>query len=118
MRISDWSSEVCSSDLFVGHILEQRLQRDLVITVEREMLRDLALADRLVGRRNEVEDLLAAGQAGRNIRAFFHCPADISAPAGFTKRRSAEHRSEIQSLMRITHAVSCVKKKKQNQNHK
>ena len=71
---------------FVGHILEQRLQRDLVITVEREMLRDLALADRLVGRRNEVEDLLAAGQAGRNIRAFFHCPADISAPAGFTKR--------------------------------
>src|SRR3546814_2995351 len=82
VRMRGWSSEVCSSDLVVGHILEQRLQLDLVSTVEREMLRDLALADRLVGLRNEVEDLLAAGQAGRNIRAFFHCPADISAQIG------------------------------------
>src|SRR3546814_15835946 len=54
---------------FVGHILEQRLQRDLVITVEREMLRDLAL-------------------------------------------RSEEHTSELQSLMRISYAVFCLKKKK------
>ncbi len=70
----------------VGHIPEQRLQRDLVIAVEREMLRDLAFADGLVGRRNEVEDLLTGRQAGGYIRTFFHWSKAISAPGAFTKR--------------------------------
>ena len=49
---------------FVGHVLEQRLELDLVLTRESEGARDLSLARRLVGCRDEVEDLLAAGQSG------------------------------------------------------
>ncbi len=48
----------------VGHVLEQSLEQDLVLPRQAEGPRDLALAGRLVGRRDEVEDLLAAGQAG------------------------------------------------------
>src|SRR3546814_1303022 len=38
-------------------------------------------------------------------------------PAGQDARRSEEHTSELQSLMRISYAVFCLKKKKQNTNH-
>src|SRR3546814_1575573 len=34
-----------------------------------------------------------------------------------TQRRSEEHTSELQSLMRISYAVFCLKKKKQNTQH-
>jgi hypothetical protein len=47
----------------VGHILEQALEVDLVLPRQPERPRDLALASRLVGRGDEVEDLLAGGQA-------------------------------------------------------
>src|SRR6186713_1486550 len=43
----------------IGHVLEQRLQHDLVMAAEAEGARDLALACRLAGLLNEVEDLLA-----------------------------------------------------------
>src|SRR3546814_9838858 len=36
---------------------------------------------------------------------------------GFGARRSEEHTSELQSLMRISYAVFCLKKKKQSINH-
>ena len=48
----------------VGHVLEQALERDLVLPRQPERPRNLALARRLVGRGDEVEDLLAAGKAG------------------------------------------------------
>src|SRR3546814_10057054 len=49
-------------------------------------------------------------------RAFHHDVAGISASAGAQHRhRSEEHTSELQSLMRISYAVFCLKKKK---NHK
>ena len=44
----------------VGHVVEQPLQVDLVLPRQAERPRDLALARRLVGRGDEVEDLLAA----------------------------------------------------------
>src|SRR3546814_2838553 len=37
-----------------------------------------------------------------------------SSPAGAARRRSEEHTSELQSLMRISYAVFCLKKKKKN----
>src|SRR3546814_3807485 len=37
--------------------------------------------------------------------------------AGFAKGRSEEHMSELQSLMRISYAVFCLKKKKHKQKH-
>src|SRR3546814_10792263 len=38
-------------------------------------------------------------------------------PLLYTQYRSEEHTSELQSLMRISYAVFCLKKKKKNQNH-
>src|SRR6476469_1122690 len=49
---------------FVGHVLEQALEIDLVLARKPECPGNLALARRLVGRSDEVEDLLAAGQSG------------------------------------------------------
>jgi hypothetical protein len=51
----------------VGHVLEQALQVDLVLAGQPERARDLALAGRLVGRSDEVEDLLAAGETGGSL---------------------------------------------------
>ena len=48
----------------VAHVAEQGLQRDLVVALEAERPGDLALARGLVARLDEVEDLLAGGQAG------------------------------------------------------
>src|SRR3546814_5436284 len=41
-----------------------------------------------------------------------------SGPLASDDRRSEEHTSELQSLMRISYAVFCLKKKKKNQNQK
>src|SRR3546814_4591881 len=100
MRISDWSSDVCSSDLLLERA-RQPLQRRhprpphigsvlvLVITVGRRLGR-LGL-----GAQHRLDALalaLAAGSAGDG--------------------RSEEHTSELQSLMRISYAGFCLKKKK------
>src|SRR3546814_4405316 len=49
---------------------------------------------------------------GRNL----YDPATVAA-AGFHYQRSEEHTSELQSLMRISYAVFCLKKKKKNSEH-
>jgi hypothetical protein len=58
---------------FIAHVLEQALQRDLVLALEAERLGDLALARGLVGRLDEVEDLLAGGQVAL-LCASSACP--------------------------------------------
>src|SRR3546814_6088820 len=80
MRISDWSSDVCSSDLgSAGRAPQRRLNR-------------------------------AAGQSVRRYPNGIPSHALSSACAGTS--RSEEHTSELQSLMRISYAVFCLKKKK------
>src|SRR3546814_5590169 len=123
MRISDWSSDVCSSDLkwlnFGGghHITRADYQRDeLVLFLKRirettgldlylEPGEAVALdAGILVG---EILDVMNNGipVAITDISATCHMPDVIEAP------RSEEHTSELQSLMRISYAVFCLKKK-------
>src|SRR3546814_7147011 len=47
-------------------------------------------------------------------RSSYAAPVRItSTPGGSATRRSEEHTSELQSLMRISYAVFCLKKKKQ-----
>src|SRR3546814_5409854 len=122
MRISDWSSDVCSADLprldrqaglcpFDRGAADERLallsdpcdQRSR--TYHRRLAR--AAGDRLgrsdVARRNAEmrrtrlsDDLRAGRHAQRPCRA---------------RIRSEEHTSELQSLMRISYAVFCLKKK-------
>src|SRR3546814_8348199 len=119
MRISDWSSDVCSSDL-VEAVVEQRPQGAVGITVV--IFLDILL--RQVDR--------ARGGAAIGLEMEIMPRADVARPAepdavAFPERRgerdgkpnlrsglfrlgggrSEEHTSEIQSLMRISYAVFC-----------
>src|SRR3546814_9943000 len=108
MRISDWSSDVCSSDLFlhlladdhhhVGEFVDehddegQSLERlgDFVrlgVRLEQRVQHRLAAVLRVL------DFLVEAGQVAHAHRA-----------------RSEEHTSELQSLMRISYAVFCLQK--------
>src|SRR3546814_10418839 len=66
------------------------------------------------------ETLTSARTAWRRGRAG-RCPSDtparIPAPWSRDRRRSEEHTSELQSLMRISYAVFCLKKKKNNKSN-
>src|SRR3546814_4276511 len=121
MRISDWSSDVCSSDLQprAGRVLvdgtplsEVDLQawRSLVGYVPQELilfhdsvLANVTLGDPRLGEAEAREALEAAG-AWDFVAAL---PEGVHSVVG----RSEEHTSELQSLMRISYAVFCLKKK-------
>src|SRR3546814_8021308 len=105
MRISDWSSDVCSSDLldsFIAAAILNRLRGQgweahitaptpkitsmNGVTIERQQPLDFAAkADAVI---------IGSGIKTREIAAD----------------RSEEHTSELQSLMRISYAVFCLKK--------
>src|SRR3546814_8189686 len=113
MRISDWSSDVCSSDLqllaellggLIGLQLDQ-LERRIVIALEEGFGAPLG-GDRLDGE----------GRARLPVDHTRQTP-DIEIRArriGFVEGRSDEHPSELQSLMRISYAVFCLKKNNNN----
>src|SRR3546814_2281729 len=65
---------------------------------------------------NKVEPAEAKALADELRRAFRPRPLAIAGLAAWHYRggRSEEHTSELQSLMRISYAVFCLKKKKQN----
>src|SRR3546814_7646532 len=115
MRISDWSSDVCSSDLF----------RDGLTTKIHTLADALGRPPRFIvtaglgGRRHP-----SSGPARMSGR---FAPGSATAPHGVTPEfrraflggeppdadqdRSEEHTSELQSIMRISYAVFCLKKK-------
>src|SRR3546814_9652283 len=101
MRISDWSSDVCSSDL--RHIA-------LALSVGRRLsMHQWRLGSgKMPGHR-----IYSASVA--SVYPFYIAKAEKK---GRTKGevRSEEHTSELQSLMRISYAVFCLKKKKKNYN--
>src|SRR3546814_6268256 len=116
MRISDWSSDVCSSDLRIigrqehhhvgdlpgfgaaaerfaaGQLIEQRFRRALAQVIVKH--------DR---RRHRSDAHAELGGLDRTAARQRH------------QARSEEHSSELQSLMRISYAVLCLKKKKENE---
>src|SRR3546814_3285709 len=103
MRISDWSSDVCSSDLppFAGKEAATqalRFERRLELGME--------------GHR--FFDLVRWGVAKSVMDAYFEYEGTITSDVTGAKFRSEEHTSELQSLMRISYAVFCLKKKKNN----
>src|SRR3546814_1263217 len=108
MRISDWSSDVCSSDLVVpesgqgalGPVLLPlyNIYRDYRNhpSLFRKMERFLCPAlDHSV----EFDQPRMWSTKGQTLRTFL------------TQTRSEEHTSELQSLMRISYAVLCLTKK-------
>src|SRR3546814_8421537 len=106
MRISDWSSDVCSSDLH--HV--RLLARGHELHARRALLRQLQVDPR----RREVDQLAGAvdGQVHRVLLAELLQLLRVRAFDPARDRRSEEHTSELQSLMRISYAVFCLKKKK------
>src|SRR3546814_5746172 len=129
MRISDWSSDVCSSDVrilgggisdgdrvielfgaqsLVGHRVVDRQEMTIVREVDRG-------ADRLAHDAVAILENLAAriirGDRGREDDERLQRIAFIIGHFGMIavgrEERSEEHTSELQSLMRITYAVLC-----------
>src|SRR3546814_7540098 len=128
MRISDWSSDVCSSDLTVSidRLWSERVEgRAVLHSVLVELQPELRIWDALSrGRRLTVVtdarrlDFVLDGSAralARLERCFReHSRAVIEAernPFAGSANRSEEHTSELQSLMRISYAVFCLTKK-------
>src|SRR3546814_9474609 len=105
MRISDWSSDVCYSDLDQHLALAEKLRLQLV---DRAVQR-LVLARLLVGRGLRIVGIVENGLA-RHVGHGFN-PLYLWT---WWSDRSEEHTSELQSLMRISYAVFCLKKKKQH----
>src|SRR3546814_9218118 len=108
MRISDWSSDVCSSDLpgpgGAG---------DAIITIEIKP-HPFFERDGNNVRLNLPVTLDEAVNGARVKVPTVDGPVMLGIPAG----RSEEHTSELQSLMRISYAVFCLKKKKQKKTNK
>src|SRR3546814_1759990 len=125
LRISDWSSDVCSSDLapLVGGIGgHPRVARAGTLAVAAASLAAIvavfgAIAPRAV---RHLADLLekvpqsprtAAGHAGVIFvahTAFIGAAGAINRGCARKWLRSEEHTSELQSLMRISYAVFCL----------
>src|SRR3546814_7918323 len=104
MRISDWSSDVCSSDLAAAQV-----DRAVAVAVAVGLVDEAAGAERRVRRgRGAAACIDAVGALVRHVGAE---PAALAAAAD--AGRSEEHTSELQSLMRISYAVFCLKKKTQ-----
>src|SRR3546814_7198731 len=106
MRISDWSSDVCSSDLPV-----RPCEPPSGATAARYAA---AAGDALRGlRRNCGGRECALPGYGRANGTGAESSRGRSAYRGAgSGERSEEHTSELQSLMRISYAVFCLKKKK------
>src|SRR3546814_2991176 len=117
MRISDWSADVCSSDLGgvnldqigpVGrhdiHPLHRRIEGvlEVIELIDRAGALDTRGGHRRLDLRRDVDE-----RGGVDLVGDFD-------PIGV---RSEEHTSELQSLMRISYDVFCLKKNIQNNTH-
>src|SRR3546814_2903545 len=124
MRISDWSSDVCSSDRKLG---AGRSVEDGYRAARRTAVCLLAALKAEVGDLNKVHRIVRVFGMVNATPEFSQHPQVINGAsdllvAVFGERgrharaavgmRSEEHTSELQSLMRISYAVFCLKKKK------
>src|SRR3546814_2621324 len=115
MRISDCSSDVCSSDLGLD---VENIGLAAVLGTQHH-LRSVHLGgDRDSRLRHAVDRAAILVELGRGERRLGR---EIAGPIGIQMEgqalvvgviRSEEHTSELQSLMRISYAVFCLKKKK------
>src|SRR3546814_2802775 len=139
MRISDWSSDVCSSDLYPTD--EATLERTLSALAPSDG--PMCICDPCAGEGVAIAE--AAHALGPELASAYavefdqeratharllvdHCIHGdlmdtmisrqafgllwLNPPYGDLARRSEEHTSELQSLMRISYAVFCLQKKR------
>src|SRR3546814_3151647 len=113
MRISDWSSDVCSSDLSDAEFAAWGWRIPFLVSA---VLVGLGLWVRL-----KIRETPAFAEAmekeppvgvpmGELLRS--HALTTLAGTFAVVACRSEEHTSELQSLMRISYAVFCLKKKK------
>src|SRR3546814_9145666 len=128
LRISDWSSDVCSSDLLKCYDRLARHALDIVVAAGPRFLKCYD-----GGHLEDAHVVVAAGprflkcydrpgyQVARTGVAagprFLKCYDGAREHRSIPSVRSEEHTSELQSLMRISYAVLCLKKKN-NKNNK
>src|SRR3546814_3223783 len=113
MRISDWSSDVCSSDLLHGsgvvrikaglHYVTINVATSLLFLI------GVSLIYAVTGTLNMADLAARIPLMATSDLALLEGGAAI---LGIAFLRSEEHTSELQSLMRISYAVFCLKKKK------
>src|SRR3546814_5645043 len=104
MRISDWSSDVCSSDLpniwpnEAPNLWRKRCSGERWLRSAKRvwMERAMALNSRICRMLGIEHPIVLAGMGGASVPAL---------------ARSEEHTSELLSLMRNSYAVFCLKKK-------
>src|SRR3546814_7829107 len=142
MRISDWSSDVCSSDLpiYVRHevvhnryVVDDLKQRGAIFVEELHEVPDdatvifsahgVSQAVRLEAERRGLKvfdatcplvtkvhfDVARHCRAGRDVVLIGHAGhPEVEGKMGQWNRRSAEHTSELQSLMCLTYAFFCL----------
>src|SRR3546814_3245345 len=104
MRISDWSSDVCSSDLVLAFLVE----RDALSSC------DCCSAFKMLSTREATSPDATVSALSSSCTAVVIVPGWRGRPCCFILQRfarSEEHTSELQSLMRISYAVFCLKKK-------
>src|SRR3546814_2368871 len=119
MRISDWSSDVCSSDLDALLAPARALGKDRHFTYITSIAEEDAYytsgASAGFGVRlaydpfAQVVVIAEAYEGAPALTAGIDRSARISS-IGTSSGRSEEHTSELQSLMRISYAVFCLKK--------
>src|SRR3546814_1457844 len=111
MRISDWSSDVCSSDLTIAARLKlSNAERKRLAAAQAPI--DEATSEALAYRRGAngaVDALLLADSPAEAARIADWAPPGLPIGGGALVR-SEEHTSELQSLMRNSYAVFCLKK--------
>src|SRR3546814_6804013 len=121
MRISDWSSDVCSSDLptlkKTGDSVTEPFdgkevpEKPLAIQDDPYSLAGLRKCAAII---REVRELDAVLGPDVNQQVDKSLAKKREETAGRVAGRSEEHPSELQSLMRSSYAVFCLKKKKQH----
>src|SRR3546814_8367365 len=109
MRISDWSSDVCSSDLQ----RENRQDPRQVVVDRIEGRAAHANSSEDNRRRVSMVNGSVGPQASKKVTSCLRAPSSFHLRSRWMTR-SEEHTSELQSLMRISYAVFCLKKKKQS----
>src|SRR3546814_2476927 len=127
MRISDWSSDVCSSDLLFNALTAFVIAKSANAEQARGIM--FWLLGNLSGVRWADVWMAVSAAVGGCLTCFWHIRAldaftfgiDSAASLGIAVRRgqvlligarSEEHTSELQSLMRTQYAVFCLQKKK------
>src|SRR3546814_3216894 len=103
MRISDWSSDVCSSDLSLSEGLNMKLF-PVCYAAHRLINSATALRDSPACRVEAIREVrVSLGKTQSQILCYRAPTNSLEA------KRSEEHTSELQSPMRTSYAVSCLK---------